>query len=44
MVKKVHQSKMGHLKCLKNFRLASMVLMNVYSCTTENILMGNITA
>ncbi|KAK1784677.1 hypothetical protein P4O66_003358 [Electrophorus voltai] len=32
-----------HLRCLRDFRLPSKVLWNVYTCTIESIFMGNIT-
>ncbi|KAK1795546.1 hypothetical protein P4O66_001044 [Electrophorus voltai] len=33
----------SHLRCLRDFRLPSKVLRNVYTCTIESILTGNIT-
>ncbi|KAK1784721.1 hypothetical protein P4O66_003400 [Electrophorus voltai] len=42
LAKKARQ-RLYHLRCLRDFRLPSKVLRNVYTCTIESILMGNIT-
>ncbi|KAK1792044.1 hypothetical protein P4O66_001826 [Electrophorus voltai] len=42
LAKKARQ-RLYHLRCLRDFRLPSKVLRNVYTCTIESILTGNIT-
>ncbi|KAK1792984.1 hypothetical protein P4O66_001702 [Electrophorus voltai] len=37
------QQRLYHLRCLRDFKLASKVLQNFYTCTIESIITGNIT-